>query len=224
MLQQIKINVLLWAWPYWNCDNWWCRSDRKMNSKDKGEDSDERYFSSCILVLIGSSLFTSLGFVDFVNLKAGYTLVTKYAKIGAKCEKWKVYSGVFCTTFFAFRISHQGRHACENSKDFVVYFFAALIKHKIHLECEKCIVSVSHFVACFAKTFAKYLRNAKYKKCIADLRLAIHFHNPLPVVNSVFSWSGGLTSTCQYPLFKSIVQKHLAPWNTSKMSSIRGCG
>ncbi len=30
-------------------------------------------------------------------------------------------------------------------------------------------VSVLYFVVCFAKTFAKYPQNAKYKKCIAGL-------------------------------------------------------
>ncbi len=33
------------------------------------------------------------------SLKAGYTLIAKYAKTGAKCEKQKVYSGVFCVIF-----------------------------------------------------------------------------------------------------------------------------
>ncbi len=37
------------------------------------------------------------------------------------------------------------------------------------MKCEKCIVSVSYFIVCFVKTFAKYLRNANYEKCIADL-------------------------------------------------------
>ncbi len=73
-------------------------------------------------------------------------------------KKRKVYRKVFRVTFFefAFRISHQGRHSRENSKDFVVYFFAALIKHEIRMKWETCIASVSYFVACFAKTFAKY--------------------------------------------------------------------
>ncbi len=51
----------------------------------------------------------------------------------------------------------------------MVYFFVALIKQEIRMKCEKCIVSVSYFVACFAKTFAKYPQNAKYEKCIAGL-------------------------------------------------------
>ncbi len=100
----------------------------------------------------------------------GYTLITKYVQIGAKCEKRKVYSGVFHATFFEFRsISHQGRHLRENSKDFVVYYFVALMKHEICLKWEKCITSVLHFVVCFAKTSRIYPRNAKYEKCIAGL-------------------------------------------------------
>ncbi len=43
----------------------------------------------------------------------------------------------------------------ETQKDFVVYFFAALIKHEICLKCEKSIVSVSYFLVFFAKTFVK---------------------------------------------------------------------
>ncbi len=64
-----------------------------------------------------------------------------------KCEKRKVYSRIFCVTFlhfvpfftlFAFHsILHQGRHSREKSKNFAVYFFAALIKHEIHMKYEK---------------------------------------------------------------------------------------
>ncbi len=52
----------------------------------------------------------------------------------------------------------------------MVYIFPALIKHEIRMKFEKCIVSVSYFVVCFAKTLAKYARNAKYEKCIAGLK------------------------------------------------------
>ncbi len=69
---------------------------------------------------------------EFVSLsKIGHTLITKYAKMGAKCEK-QVYKGVFraiffvfCAPFFAFRILQHfapGRHSHEKSKDFVIYF------------------------------------------------------------------------------------------------------
>ncbi len=77
---------------------------------------------------------------DELVREADYTLIAKYAKMGAKCEKrTKCIAGYFASLFllFAFR---------ENSKDFVVYFFAALMKHGICLKCEKCTVSVSYFV------------------------------------------------------------------------------
>ncbi len=82
----------------------------------------------------------------FESCKVGYTLITKYAKIGPKTEK--CLAGYFVSLFsrFAFRISRQGRHSCKKSKDFVVYFFAALIKHEICMKREKCIASVSYFI------------------------------------------------------------------------------
>ncbi len=88
-----------------------------------------------------------------------------------KCEKQKVFSGIFCVMFsgifcvtffvysapfFTFRISLQGWHSCEKLKDFVVYFFTVLIKHEICMKYEKCMVNVSYFVVYFTKTFAKY--------------------------------------------------------------------
>ncbi len=61
--------------------------------------------------------------------------------MGAKCEKRKVDSGIFRVPFSAFgSILRQGRHSCEKSKDFMVYFFVALIKHEIRMACEKCMV------------------------------------------------------------------------------------
>ncbi len=88
----------------------------------------------------------------------------------AKCEKWKVYSRVLRVTFFAFhapffafRISCQGWHSGEKSKDFMIYFFAALIKQKISIKYKKYIVSVSNFVVCSAKTFAIFPGNVKYE-------------------------------------------------------------
>ncbi len=35
------------------------------------------------------------------------------------------------------------------------------------MKYEKRIACVSYFVVCFTKTFAKYLQNVKYEKCIA---------------------------------------------------------
>ncbi len=76
-------------------------------------------------------------------------------------------AGYFVSLFslFAFHsISRQGQHSHEKSKDFVVYFFTALIKHEIRMKSEKCIVNVLYSV----KTFAKY------KKCIASFMLYIY--------------------------------------------------
>ncbi len=72
-------------------------------------------------------------------------------------ENRKCMAGYFalCTSFFTFCISRQGRYSRRKSKKFVVYYFMALIKHEICMKYEKCIVSVSYFVVCFAKTFAK---------------------------------------------------------------------
>ncbi len=42
-------------------------------------------------------------------------------------------------------------------------------KHEIWIKCEKCIASVPYSVVYMVKTRAKYLWNAKYDKCIADL-------------------------------------------------------
>ncbi len=97
---------------------------------------------------------------------AGYTLIAKYAKMIAKCKKqnngvFHIIFFAFCTPFFVFcSILCQVRHLHEKSKDFMVYFFVALIKHEICMKYEKCRMSVSYFVACFAK----YSRNEKYKK------------------------------------------------------------
>ncbi len=82
-----------------------------------------------------------------------------------------MHSRVFCVTFFCilcpfffcFLPFVLGSAYAEKSKDFVVYFFVALIKLKIRVKYEKCIVSVPYFVVCFAKTFTKYLQNAKYE-------------------------------------------------------------
>ncbi len=62
-------------------------------------------------------------------------------------------------SLFAFRsISHEGWHLCEKSMDFVVYLFAALIKHKIRMKYEKYRMSV----CCILRCFAKNPQNAKY--------------------------------------------------------------
>ncbi len=92
-------------------------------------------------------------------------IVTLYRKIRENYREMRktksVQRGISCNPL---RISHQGRHLRKRSKDFVVYFFALLIKHEIRMKCVKCIVSVWCFVVCFAKTLAKC------EKCIASLR------------------------------------------------------
>ncbi len=72
--------------------------------------------------------------------------------------------------FFTFCILRQDWHLHKKSKNYVVNFFVALIKQEICMKYKKCIVSVSYFMVCFAKTHAKYPRNAKYKKSITSLR------------------------------------------------------
>ncbi len=60
--------------------------------------------------------------------------------MGKHPRKMKVYNEVFCVTFFVFRapffafhsILWQGQQSREKSKDFIVYFFAALIKPPTH--------------------------------------------------------------------------------------------
>ncbi len=55
--------------------------------------------------------------------------------------------------YFASFFSHfaPGWHSHEKSKDFVVYFFVALIIHEVRLKYEKFIVSVSYFVVFLQK-------------------------------------------------------------------------
>ncbi len=112
--------------------------------------------------------------------KAGYTLIAKYAKTIAKCEKQKVYSEVFCVTFFAFcasffafGISQLGQHSCKNSKGFRGLLLRGINKTRNSHEMRKVLVSVSYSMACFAKTFVKYSQNTKYKECIAGLQVFI---------------------------------------------------
>ncbi len=54
----------------------------------------------------------------------GYTLIVKYVKMGAKCEKRKVYSGVFRATVFAVRAPFFAlgisQHFMRGTKTFAV--------------------------------------------------------------------------------------------------------
>ncbi len=115
------------------------------------------------------------------STKVSYKLIVKCVKMITKNEKcigvFRVTFFVFCVPFFVFRILHQGLSLCEKSKDFVVYFFAALIKQEINLhEIWKCIaglkvkwstcvlhctfIDVFHWQAYF--TLSAYLIGKKY--------------------------------------------------------------
>ncbi len=75
-----------------------------------------------------------------VYRKAGYTLIAKYVKMDAKNEKFmavyfmSLFFFAFHAPFFAFHISCHDRHSQEKSKNFVVYFFTALIKLEIRMK------------------------------------------------------------------------------------------
>ncbi len=98
----------------------------------------------------------------YVKTIAKYTkTIARYAKTIAKCEKQKAYGGLFPVILFTFcpLFSLFAFHSIlprKKLKDFVVYIFAALIKHEIRMKYEKCIASVLYFVEYFAKTFTKY--------------------------------------------------------------------
>ncbi len=119
-------------------------------------------------------------------------LLRNNMKMITKCKKWKVYSELFCVTFFAFYATffafHILQHFAPGSafvrkvKGFRGLFSTVLIKHEICMKYEKYIVSVSYFVVCFSKTFVKYLGNVKYKKCMARYKF-ITDHGDL-----LFSW------------------------------------
>ncbi len=72
--------------------------------------------------------------------------------------------------FFRFLHFALGSAFTQKLEGFCGLFFRGINKTRNLFEMRKCIVSVSYFAVCFAKTFAKYPRNAKYKKCIAGLQ------------------------------------------------------
>ena len=47
---------------------------------------------------------------------------------------------------------------------------------------------------------------------------------PLLVQNALLALSCSVIGTCQYPLLRSKVENHLAPWRASRRSSIRSRG
>ncbi len=74
------------------------------------------------------------------------------------------------TSLFRFLYFAPGSTFTQKVKGFRGLFFAALIKHKIHIKCEKCIVSVLYFVACFAKNTREmrkvYSRPTMQHECV----------------------------------------------------------
>ncbi len=109
-----------------------------------------------------------------LHYKASYTLIAKHAQMGAKNEKCK--EGYFASLFSHFALFFRflqyftpGSAFAQKLEGFCGLFFRGINKTQNSPEMWKCIVSVSYFVVCFAKTFVKYTRNTKYEKCIADL-------------------------------------------------------
>ncbi len=103
---------------------------------------------------------------------AGYTLTAKYVKTIAKCEKRKVYSGVFRVTFFAFCISQHftpGSAFVQKVKGFRGLFFRGINKirnsHEIrkvysqpYSTPQKFLISREKFHFCVLKIFRIALR------------------------------------------------------------------
>ncbi len=74
----------------------------------------------------------------------------------AKNEKCIALYFVSLFSLFAFgSILRQGWHSHEKSKDFVVYFLAALIKHEIRVKYEKCIREYFVFCGVFCENICK---------------------------------------------------------------------
>ncbi len=113
--------------------------------------------------------------VDQVQLLGWQHAYRKICENGCEMQKMKsTQRGIstffaFCAPFFRFSHFVPELAFAWKLKGFCGLFFAALIKHEIRLKCKKCIVSVLHFVVCFAKTFVKYPQNAKYEQYIASL-------------------------------------------------------
>ncbi len=48
--------------------------------------------------------------------------------------------------------------------------------------------------------------------------MTVNCHSPCPNEKAVFSLLAGSSSTSQYPLFRSMVEKHLAPFKASRVT------
>ncbi len=136
------------------------------------------------LFLRSANLLFRLAYLQIISVKnfRSLSIIRPAIYLSRNMWKWTWYTkngkcivGYFASLFSHFAalfllfefhsISRQGWHSGENSKDFVVYFFAALIKHEIRMKCGKCIMSVSYFIV-FRK---KHSWNAKCEKCIAAI-------------------------------------------------------
>ncbi len=103
-----------------------------------------------------------------------------------KCEKRKVYSGVFCVTFLRlfflrfskFEFSNFGAFSAfsQKVKGFSSIFFCGI--KKVRMKYEMCIVNDSYFVVRSVKIFTKHPRNTKYQMCIAGYRRTLNLLKP----------------------------------------------
>ncbi len=114
---------------------------RKMLKNHFGEISNFFYTLFEILIIFyikfpQISLTGSSCYIRYLVVASSLGRLYTYHKICKNnCEKCVVgyFASLFCilcAPFFAFRISRLGWRSHEKSKDFVVYFFAALIKTK----------------------------------------------------------------------------------------------
>ncbi len=88
---------------------------------------------------------------------------------------------------FAFpSFSHQSWHLCEKSKDFIVYFFTALIKHEICMKYERCVVDCFVFCGLFCENTRKIPVKCEYEKCIAGFKLFIIRKHTFQILSFIF--------------------------------------
>ncbi len=109
---------------------------------------------------------TAIRIHGWTDYTAGYTLIAKY-------EKWKLYTQVFCASFFAFRISQHftpGLAFAQKLEGFRGLFFRAINKTRNSHEMQKVYSECFVFCGVFRE---KYSQNAKCEKCIAALRKSV---------------------------------------------------